>query len=199
MTDAAKLEAAGIGVAVMWLLGIGLFSGFIGALIGVFKNRKALGLLLGMMFGPLGWLFLLFAQDGEREEGFTDLFLALAVAALMNICMVTGTWKLILQPMVRRAEAESLAARAEADAKLSETVRVAEQAERAAAPPPMQEPDWKWARYRNPLDGSRASALPPAAPEPVNPPFRAAVRRSTPSPAQVAAEIERKYGSQQRR
>ena len=39
----------------MWLV-----SGFIGALIGHFHDRKGAGLLLGLIFGPLGWILMLF-------------------------------------------------------------------------------------------------------------------------------------------
>ena len=48
------LDAAAIGTIALWALGCSVFTGFIGAFIGSFKNRKSLGLLLGMVLGPIG-------------------------------------------------------------------------------------------------------------------------------------------------
>lgn len=44
-----------------------LFSGAIGALIGARRRRALLGFLLGCLFGPLGWVFALFASDRGRK------------------------------------------------------------------------------------------------------------------------------------
>lgn len=47
---------------VFWLL-----FGILGALIGASKQRAALGFLLGLLFGPLGLLFILFTRGSRKK------------------------------------------------------------------------------------------------------------------------------------
>ena len=95
---------AGLGMA------FGLFWGVIGAFIGSFKNRKTLGLFLGMVLGVVGLLPLLFAKDGTREEGMSDMFMALFLSAAVNVFVVGAIWFQFAKPMlVRLAEDEQRA------------------------------------------------------------------------------------------
>lgn len=163
LTDArAKaLDLVGIGSLALWMFVAGLVCGFIGAVLGMFKNRKALGLFLGMMFGPLGWLVLLFAQDGEEDEGFLNLISTLAFAALCNLAISTAVWKIVIRPAIdrtaqiaREAEEKQNAERARQMAEF-ERERYGEQSVTAVGTvvPPMRG-EWMWRGKRNPLDGT---------------------------------------------
>lgn len=88
-----------VGFATLGML-FGLFWGLIGAFLGSFKNRKTLGLFLGMVLGIVGLIPLLFAKDGDREEGFSDMFMALIMSAVVNVAMVSLIWFTIAKPMM---------------------------------------------------------------------------------------------------
>ena len=196
------LDAAGIGAISAWLFLAGLVSGFIGALIGSFKNRKTLGLFLGMMFGPLGWLLLLFAQDGERDEGFHDLFIALAMAGALNLLMVTTAWRLVIRPMIDRQQ------RADQAAEKERAARVAREQARAEEQLRDRENEAAQAEFdalpKSDVFGRPLNRVPPPnLKETPGAPIPVSIPRATPDPAAMAAArraaeletIRQKYGA----
>lgn len=178
-SQSAALEAVGIGIVVIASLVLGLFSGFIGALIGATKNRKGLGLCLGIIFGPLGWLFVLFAQDGDRDEGFATMFGAFAMAAMVNACIASVLWFGVFRPLVQRSAA--IAAEQRAEQQKAHEKRM-EELERELNPPEPPEP------------------VPVVDPRPTAPIYTGQNPAPIPvprrlTPAEQNAEIARKYGA----
>lgn len=93
-------------------MAFGLFWGLIGAFIGSFKNRKTLGLFLGMVLGIVGLIPLIFAKDGTRDEGMTDMFMALILSAVVNLAVASVVWFTIAQPVIDKIVEEEERAQA---------------------------------------------------------------------------------------
>jgi hypothetical protein len=98
--SSGKFDSIGIvGIASMGII-FGLFWGLIGAFLGSFKNRKTLGLFLGMVLGIVGLIPLLFAKDGTRDEGLSDMFMALIMSAVVNVAVVSVLWFTFTKPIL---------------------------------------------------------------------------------------------------
>ncbi|MGB8168891.1 MAG: hypothetical protein WCF18_15445 [Chthoniobacteraceae bacterium] len=212
--QSAALDALGIGTIVLFSLAGGAFFGFIGAFIGHFKNRKALGLFLGIVFGPLGWLCTLFARDGEGDEGIFEAMTAILSAVLFNAIIATVSWKLIARPMIESGVAvikeNAAKEQAEHERRMAELARQNAEIEQETHPPAEpQAPDSRaWMRRGTILDRSQGVTGPQsgAGPLPERPnaptysgtnPAPIVVPRK-PSAAEQNAEIARRYGTSQR-
>jgi hypothetical protein len=114
--QALAIDTAGINSVVAGVLYVSLVTGFIGTFFGFFKNRKALGLFLGMVLGPVGWLLMIFAREGKRDEGLMDGFTALVFGGLIITGGTTLSWERFIRPLLARvveAEAQAAPLRAE--------------------------------------------------------------------------------------
>lgn len=139
----------------LWIL-----MGFVGCLIGAFKNRKITGLLCGFILGPVGWIIMLFVEptpEGEPERVMGPLGKFLLLLILLGAAIVAfGIWAENNPETLRR---------------LTERV--------AATPVPM----------------AAATPEPPVQPTPTEWQRQVHEWTATPSPAEVRAEIERRYGA----
>lgn len=91
------------------------FTAFIGCLIGSFRNRRILGLILGILLGPIGWIIMLFIEPAESEntEGC-----GCGVAMILLIVACLLVFALLRSRQQESARAEELrSAKAELDAR----------------------------------------------------------------------------------
>ena len=52
---------------VLVVCAIAFVSGGVGALVGALRGRAAFGFFLGLILGPLGWLFTMLMPDNRRQ------------------------------------------------------------------------------------------------------------------------------------
>jgi len=55
------------------LILVAIFSVCVGMIIGMFKGRLMMGLLLSLFLGPVGWLLLIFLVKRQTEPSYDDL------------------------------------------------------------------------------------------------------------------------------
>jgi len=55
------------------LILVAIFSVCVGMIIGMFKSRLMMGLLLSLFLGPVGWLLLIFLVKRQQEPSYDDL------------------------------------------------------------------------------------------------------------------------------
>jgi hypothetical protein len=192
---------SGAAVLGIWVLPLVFICGLIGAFIGMFRQRRRLGLVLGATLGPLGWLMTVFLDPvppGKQASGgcFAVLLVLVWLSGFGFAARATGKFVREKFAGTDLTKFNTVTALKVWEAfKTHGKLELPSPAKTDGAPGPPGSP----APFA-PLEPKfEPEPAPPASltPDPINPPrLRVPITpKPTPTAAEVQAEILRKYGT----